>query len=990
MISMKKLKISLLVFLIGCGQSSSQNNETETPKQNKVLPPVTADTCSAQETFSFAPLTVARSLRPRDLTLPISGFNLSSWDGRLFFLTNHQPINNRLGWFVTAFRPERLTADERGYPRFTEDTLSQKVLWEDHGEPNARSQIVVYPNNDFKENPFRSNSDGQADRLGEFETYEVIVIAPFLADQNQKEMRKGQIIVGKPKTSEAYIAKAGWHSPFEELKTVSGKRIRGLEPTVTFDGHLLIFQGNVKNNGEIGQLIYSWNATAGSATGWSEPKSIPAMYHTDRNVVIGGLPFHERFPIAKQPLRDALGKIYEKTDIYNGAYPWISLDGTELFHTSFQAGCAEGNPNCPESRWNERALRGGFSVIGRWTNYVTRLIDGPANPDRFAANPIPTVRTLTAAIGTFGNMWQPFREVSNLPIPYGARRPLYSLIGNARNEYSEVSFEDAMDGHYVLVLRMNELIARERPFFWEKTSPDIKIFSKQTPDTSPYLNNGTLVNGAKFPQEYNGQDKNVGKSGQAIYFTDKGKVEVPNSESLNQFKQGLSVELWARRQVDISGDSENRFRNLIKKEKVFALVAEENGDVQASVTLKLVDGSVVTRSSGPVAQLNGWTHLALTYNPADGRLRVFINGILKRKVQFEAAPLQTNTSPVIIGPGELTKPLWTNPNEALFLIDDVKISNILRTQSEIKASSFVSVNENFVTSDQTLPLGLKKTDLKLPMSINQSAVQLGEKLFFDPVLSGAKNISCATCHKPELAFTDGLARGIGAAGTSLRRNTPTIFNRAFSTLQFWDGRSLSIEDQAIVPIENPAEMNLPISEAVARLQSNPEYVRDFQSAFGEGISASTIGRALASFQRNQFLGNSRVDRFENGDPSALTDKEIRGRRTFHTKGRCISCHTGSNYSDENFHNTGFLCTSDYGREEATERPKDRRLFKTPTLRGVAQTAPYLHDGSIKTLEEIVELYNLGGVVKENKDTEMRPLGLTPGERENLVLFLKAL
>ncbi|HEX4925589.1 MAG TPA: cytochrome c peroxidase, partial [Bdellovibrionales bacterium] len=941
--------ITSLVVCAGCsgGSSPSSSSAVVTPEvpitEKPVRPPVQPDTCSATESYSFAPMLGASSLPSRDVLLPVGGFNGNTWDGRVFLLNNHDE-NGRLGWWLKVFRPERLTTDAQGYPDFNQGALSDGFEWLEHEENPRHVHIGLYPNTSFQENPFRSNRNGEPDRNGDFETYEVYIIAPVIPEDLRMQMRRGQIIVGRPKTGDAYIADARWTSEFEDMRTVGGKLIRGLEPSISGDGRLLVYNGSPENDGNILVITYSYNTKNGAADGWSEPRSINDLYHVDRNKLIDGLPIHEHYPIAKKPLRDMNGQIYAKGEKYWGAYPWISLDGTEVFHTSTIAGCHEANPNCPENRWSERTLRGGFAVIGRYTNYTMKLIDGSANPDRNAENALPTIRTLTGGITQFGTMWEAFREVERFPLPYTARRPSYGLIGNVRGEYSEVSFEDAMDGNYVLFLRMNELVSREKvKWFWEKPRMENKVHTNRTPDTSPYMNHGTLKNGAAFPQEYNGFDGNIGRTGQAIYFTDKGRVEVAHSASLAGFDKGLSVELWARREVNMSGDEPNRYRYLIRKGRQFDIVAEEGGPIQVSVNLRLPNGTTARRRSGLIGNFEKWTHLAFTFNPADGKLRVYMRGRLEAEVQFEAAPLAPDSSPLVIGPGEQTTPLWPDTNVALFRIDEVKVSNTVREPDEIRASAFVSVADQFASMDRPLPLGLRSSELRVPASNvpNTAAVALGERLFFDPILSLNRDMSCATCHRPELGFADGRPRALGFNGKTLRRNTPTIFNRAFSTVQFWEGGVNSVEEQALVPIANPEEMNLPVTEAVGRLQADPGYAEEFRRVYGSGVTTSNLAKALASFQRAQLLGNSRVDQFEAGNRSALNESEIRGRVLFHGKARCVGCHNGGNYTDESFHFTGFTCTTDYGREEASGRFRDRRLFKTPTLRGVAQTAPYL-------------------------------------------------
>ncbi|HEX4924318.1 MAG TPA: cytochrome c peroxidase, partial [Bdellovibrionales bacterium] len=705
-----------------------------------------------------------------------------------------------------VFRPEAVTADAQGYPVFGPDSMSPQYLWMELGEPMKRLHIGFFPNNDYKQNPFPSNAEGKFDLNGGFETYEIVLIAPVIPEQAQMEIRKGQFIIGKPKTKEAYVHAARFHDEFRELRTAGGKRIRGLEPSVSFDGHLLVYQGHPQNDGTIDTLVYSYNQKANSATGWSEPRSIADMYHVDRNVMLAGLPFHERYPLAKKPLRDMNGQIYAKGDLYQGAYPWISLDGTEVFHTSFVAGCTPAIPAC--NKREDKALRGGLAVIGRWTNYTLRLVDSPANIDRFSQKGHPTVRTLTSALGAWGTMWQVYNETPALPFPYSSRRPLYAMLGNVRTDYSEVSFEDAMDGHYALYLHMNEFVARNRPKRGEPVQYQNALSATRTPDTSPNSNHGTLKDGAAFPQEHNGRDENLGRAGQAIYFTDTAKIEIPSSPSLARFERGLTLELWVKREADLSREREDRQRYLLRKSGSFSIFMDKNGNVQAGIVLKTPAGTV-KRSTGPAPTAAGWTHVAFTYGPKTGRMKLYVNGALAKDLQAELGAVGSDDSPLIVGPGAQVHPLWPNPKEALFMLDEVKISNVVRTEREIKASAYLPIKEPAGAWPTELPAGLKASALKIPQDNLPTAesTRLGERLFFDTTLSKNRDMSCATCHRAEKAFTDGLPRAKGFGGHTLRRNTPTILNRAFSTRQFWDGSAASLEEQALMPIENPEEMN---------------------------------------------------------------------------------------------------------------------------------------------------------------------------------------
>jgi cytochrome c peroxidase len=293
-----------------------------------------------------------------------------------------------------------------------------------------------------------------------------------------------------------------------------------------------------------------------------------------------------------------------------------------------------------------------------------------------------------------------------------------------------------------------------------------------------------------------------------------------------------------------------------------------------------------------------------------------------------------------------------------------------------------------------IPLGLS-SDRLLPADNELSAkrVQLGRRLFFDPSLSSDGTVSCATCHLPDRAFasSDPVAIGVGKAVG--RRNTPTIVNRAYGKFFFWDGRSPSLEDQALQPIENPLEMANKLSVVLDTLRADANYREQFAAAYPGGVTTDNLARALASFQRVILSGDSAADRFQAGDFSALSDEARQGMWIFESRGQCWRCHSGPNYTDESFHNTGVSWGKkplDLGRFEVTENEADRGRFHTPTLRNIRLTAPYMHDGSIATLDEVVEFYNKGGVANPHLDSVVKPLNLSDRDKKALVAFLKAL
>ncbi len=301
----------------------------------------------------------------------------------------------------------------------------------------------------------------------------------------------------------------------------------------------------------------------------------------------------------------------------------------------------------------------------------------------------------------------------------------------------------------------------------------------------------------------------------------------------------------------------------------------------------------------------------------------------------------------------------------------------------------------------TLPKDLKHDAVPLRLGPRPAAadnpltaerVALGRRLFFDPILSSDRTVACASCHRPDHGFASPDARPKGVGGRTGHRRAPSLLNRAYGTAFFWDGRTGSLEAQALEPITNPDEMGSSVEEAVKRLGADAGYKAEFTKAFGDGVTAANLGKALAAFERVLLRGDRPVDKFrERGERNAMTAAELHGLWLYESKGQCWRCHSGKNFTDEGFHNTGVgWGSTDLGRFAVTWRDADRGRFKTPTLRGVALSPPYMHDGSMKTLTEVVEFYNRGGGVNPHLDPTVRPLDLTKDEIAALVEFLKGL
>ncbi|RYE23375.1 MAG: cytochrome-c peroxidase [Sphingobacteriales bacterium] len=274
---------------------------------------------------------------------------------------------------------------------------------------------------------------------------------------------------------------------------------------------------------------------------------------------------------------------------------------------------------------------------------------------------------------------------------------------------------------------------------------------------------------------------------------------------------------------------------------------------------------------------------------------------------------------------------------------------------------------------------------------------LGKTLFFDPILSEDRSISCASCHKPQFAFADTGRFSLGVRGQVGIRNTPSAMNVTGRPALFWDGRAATLEDQALVPIANPIEMNLPVATAVARLNASAQYRALFNQVYHTTPTAKNLGAALAAFERTLETGHTPNDRWMNDEPNGLTEQQVRGRDIFRTKGKCFDCHFSPDFTGDEFRSIGLFNgkdLNDSGRFMATHNPADINKMKVPGLRNVAVTAPYMHNGQFKTLAEVIEYYDNPNLLMPDgmfRDSLLlQPLGLTVQEKLDLEAFLNGL
>lgn len=288
------------------------------------------------------------------------------------------------------------------------------------------------------------------------------------------------------------------------------------------------------------------------------------------------------------------------------------------------------------------------------------------------------------------------------------------------------------------------------------------------------------------------------------------------------------------------------------------------------------------------------------------------------------------------------------------------------------------------------PEGFPQMQIPTDNQLTKSRVNLGKKLFFDTRLSLDSTVSCATCHIQEYGFADHFSISPGINGALGFRNTPTLANIGYAESFFMDGGVPTLELQVLAPIENPDEMNLPVPHAVDRMANIPEYQMLAQEAYGRTFDAFVLTRAIAAYERTLISGNSKFDRYYYKGENVFSTSELNGYQLFLDKG-CVDCHSGFNFTDNAFYNVGLYTNyTDIGRKRVTTLDEDEGKFKTPTLRNVELNSPYMHDGSLSSLEEVIDHFDSGGKVHANKSSKISALNLTSTEKQDLIHFLKTL
>jgi cytochrome c peroxidase len=368
------------------------------------------------------------------------------------------------------------------------------------------------------------------------------------------------------------------------------------------------------------------------------------------------------------------------------------------------------------------------------------------------------------------------------------------------------------------------------------------------------------------------------------------------------------------------------------------------------------------------------------------------------KTQTEGAAMKSATSTTNLPPSaQLPKAVFRGP-----LLSGKSFLGVLAICAVTVLSSWIATPaanaQSAAEYKLTIPFGLEETKVVIPEDnpLTKDKVELGRLLFFDKRLSQDNTIACANCHLAKFGFTDGKPVSTGIRGQKGGRSAPASINRVFSSAQFWDGRAATLEAQSVGPFTNPIEHGFANYDVMmAKMMKIAGYRKLFKQVFGdENIKIDNVGKAIASFQRTVLSGNSLADRFDQGgEAGAISPAAQRGLLLFRDKARCTKCHSGFNFTDEKFHNLGLGWDDnkvDLGRYMVTKNAEDIGAFKTTTLREIARSAPYTHDGRFKTLEEVVNFYNKGGVKNPHQDPLIIPLELTDEEKSDLVQFLHTL
>ncbi|MCB9655056.1 MAG: DUF4214 domain-containing protein [Deltaproteobacteria bacterium] len=964
------------------------------------------------------------------LSLPQADANghALSWDGRLMFATARLPGSSAdIGWRIKVFRPESLTASSRSTADAVRSALqgsfSTGVAGMIANDVDASkypgaikldmpflNAIAVVPDPAFAENPYRSEASGAANPSGAYLTYRVKVFTqryaadpdgagPLEADPFGARLGlvRCTVVVASPYSTSAEVHRVMLTDPaqtFALLQSPFGA-IAGIEPTVTFDGRLLIYQRFDGVPGKHGMLYFTYNASNDSSFGgWSTPQPIAQLRN---NAAFGA-----RYPIARYPLRTFSGDVIAGE--LAGAYPWITLDGTDLFFAAV--------PHV------DGPMRAGEAMVGASSKGMVRQLDGGPNVSRRGR----FIRLFVSSLGRMPGMWSPLELMDHKVLPFSDKIATYPMFTSNAALYFEASFEETVVGNYDLYLEMAEGIQ------------NADYPTNFVPDVSGNFHYGQLNAAAHFAEEaFPSQCSDIDCpindtgsatsnlfSGKAMYMRPAGQISIaarsPTNHVVLADALDLTVSAAVRPSVEIAQlVSSSQLLNVVRKSQAFMLALSPTGQVVGSV--RVGDGSstrvFTVGPVGPRLPVDRWSHIALSFSSQTGRMRIFVDGVVVHEETFALASGERlrvtsfDNNPVLVGPG-----LSSTDASYVLAIDQVGVSRVERTLPEIlRQANRVFPRTKAV--NRALPQGLKAKDVQderllLDASDSERAqkADLGRHLFFDPRLSEAGNVACETCHMLDNDFSEPIALHASlqpANGAShLLRNTPSLLNTPFRRSFFHDERAPSLEAQAQTVLTTPAEMGRDMGVVLQRLEASSQYQGLFSAAYpGESqpINAANMLESIAEFERGLLAGESAFDRYMAGDLGALSESQRLGKALFFGKARCAGCHAGSAFTDNQRHMIPFITTrnadnvQDEGRARVSLTPSDRFMFVTPSLRNLSKTGPFFHNGSVASLAQVLALYQSASTTATNGvplDDTLVATDLTAEELGHLEAFLGAL
>lgn len=1031
----------------------------------------------------------------------------TSWDGRLAFG----------GGGVAPLNRARLRFDDAGSPRFLDEGFwgpaGQWVPFAvDGGEPAFGPEYAVAKapatlrtaaehvdaGCPAEENPFRSDALGRCDADGGAWTYDTLVVsyvgalnssAPNVFFQRRAQITVdaaySQILraVAGPKQLLTYRtnpARAEFLTPPLDDAGLTPVRLNN-HPALTVDGRVLL------GTGEGGLAVYVRDDPTGPFL--EQAFTLPELHDGTRALTIAGVPFHERYPFAAQPLVDALGRPLgtpwpsaaapTRTTFFGPSYGWLSLDGAEAAFTS-----TIGLDNTYLSVTNSLVL------AGARTHHALRYVDGPLNPDSSGQRRRVNVQSL----GAFGSLW-PIAGAFDAPLlPRAAPRTGYAFFLQAipanyaatrcracapgedggaclataqvplcleasadprtfvdapdgsvdfaarAGLYDEVSLEVGEDRNYLVALPMTHAVVRA----WEPDggfSPECRgadargrhppglepglalcLADRLTPDLSGNFQTGVLT-GAQFPETRGLADENAGVQGGRALFVSQGNTLTvpatptatpPRPSAFARLVGEATVELWAAfdslsapapttpgcplesslvwrdGQLVLGLDCANRLTASV-------LVTEGGRPRDVRFGVRSGGEPSLTGLGGDGAFVSGrWYHVALRVSALRGRAELLVNGELLATAALGTdaglTALQSSSAAWVLGPAapmdvarQYTARLDEFAVSDIARSDEALLRHALRERPRSSGESLAALLPRAFVADGGL---FEPGALRLTAPVDAAAARLGRQLFFETRWT-SNGRSCGTCHEEPKAFTDGRVR---AAGELPLDNAPTVIDRALGPWVTFRGGAQSLEAQVTTPLTNPFEMATSWAQGLGALQ-RLGYGAGFRAAFGapqagcEPVTRARVERALGDYQRTLLSLPTAVDAFERLQGPLPFDVR-RGRALFFGEARCGACHHGLSLSDELFHRTG-TAEGALARQGFSGEAKDLAAIKTPTLRHLARTAPYFHDGSKATLADVLAHYTQSALPAE-RDVELRPVRLTADERAALEAYLRAL